>query len=208
MRVALAVLTVALGGSSYSDPVGDVTGAPDIARVRVTATASAVTVVATTTDASSWTGAVAFLPVDTNGDAEPDETYTLHSEHTLVTRDTDSGAVRTKATATLDGATLTYVVPRSELGSAAAIGLAVRTAGDSGSDSAPDSGLVRVALLSFTPGHPVHGRRFTVNGASSCSARIGTKRLVGRCTWTIPASAKGKTLVLAVNGRTYRLRIS
>jgi hypothetical protein len=148
------------GRSTFSDPAGDAPGAPDVTAVSARASASAVTFTIATADAAAWDGAVAFLSIDTTGDARTDVDYTLHSLHDEVTRDTAAGAQPTAATASLAGATLTYVVPLAELGRAAAIGFAVRTASASGSDRAPDDGLRRIQIrVAFTPARPVHGRR-------------------------------------------------
>jgi hypothetical protein len=102
----------------------------------------------------------------------------------------------------------TYVVPLAELGKRAVIGLEITTAGPTGGDRAPDTGLTPVRLApTFTPAQPVHGKKFTVAGAATCTARIGITRLKGRCAWTIPAIAKGKTLVVTAGGVTYRFRV-
>jgi hypothetical protein len=205
MRVLLAVL--ALAGSTYTDPPGDAAGAPDVTSGSVRATETAVAFTAQTADAGAWQGAVAFLSIDLNGDGRTDVDYTLHSLHDLVTRDTGSGALPTVATATLSGATLTYVVPLAELGQAATIGFALRTA-QSGSDRAPDDGLWRVRIrIAFAPARPVHGERFAVSGATRCTARLAGVLLRGRCSWLIPAGAKGKTLVVTADARVYRFSV-
>jgi len=207
MRALLALLTVAaaqVGGSTFTDQTGDAPGAPDVTAVSVRAGATAVTFTAQTADAAAWNGAVAFLSIDLNGDGRTDVDYTLHSLHDLVTRDTGNGALRTAATATLAGATLTYVVPLGELGRAATIGFALRTAA-SGSDRAPDDGLWHVRLrVGFSPARPVHAKRFSVVGAAGCTARLAGARLTGRCSWLIPAAARGRTLVVTADAKTYR----
>jgi hypothetical protein len=199
--VLFAVLAVA-------DPVGDAGGSPDVTRVVPSVAGGKLRVVVATADASAWTNAAAFLSLDLNGDGKTDVDYTFHSLHDLVTRDTAAGPVATAATATLAGTTLTYVVPLSELGRRPVVGLQVTTAGPTGGDRAPDAGLTQVRLApSFTPAQPVHGKKFTVVGAATCAARIGTAKLRGRCAWTIPATAKGTTLVVTVGGTTFRFRV-
>lgn len=39
------------------------------------------------------------------------------------------------------------------------------------------------------------------------AALLASAKLRGRCAWTIPATAKGTTLVVTVNGATYRFRV-
>lgn len=204
----VAVVAAAHASATVSDPVGDAGGSPDVTRVTATVVAGKLRVVVATVDAATWTDAAAFLSFDLNGDGKTDVDYTLHSLHDLVTRDTANGPVATTATAALAGATLTYSVPVTELGKRAVVGLEVTTAGPAGGDRAPDAGLTSVRLApSFTPTQPVHGKKFTVLGATTCAARIGTAKLRGRCAWTIPAAAKGKTLVVTVGGTRYRFRV-
>src|SRR3954471_17550746 len=162
-----AVLLVLL---AIGDPVGDAGGSPDITRMASSVAGGKLRVVVTTADTAAWTNAAAFLSIDLTGDGKTDVDYTLHSLHDLVTRDTATGPVATTATATLAGATLTYVVPLTELGKRSVVGLEVTTAGPTGSDRAPDAGLTSVRLApTFTPAQPVHAKRFTVVGGTTCS---------------------------------------
>jgi len=210
MRFVLLFAMVAAvhAGATVADPVGDAGGSPDVTQLTASAAAGKLRVVVATADAAAWTDAAAFLSIDLTGDGKPDVDYTLHSLHDLVTRDTATGPLSTTATATLAGGTLTYVVPITELGTRLVVGLDVTTAGPVGGDRAPDAGLTHVRLApTFAPAQPVHGRRFAVAGGASCTARVGTLRLRGRCAWTIPATAKGKTLVVTVDAKTYRFRV-
>jgi hypothetical protein len=201
-------LALALVALAVADPVGDAGGSPDVTRVASSVVGGDLRVVVTTADPAAWTGAAAFLSLDLTGDGKTDVDYTLHSLHDVVTRDTATGPVPTAATATLAGAVLTYTVPLSELGKRAVVGLEVTTAGPVGGDRAPDSGLMPVRLApTFSPARPVHGRKFAVTGAAACSARIAAVKLRGHCVWTIPANAKGKTLVVTAGGTTYRFRV-
>ena len=59
----------------------------------------------------------------------------------------------------------------------------------------------------FTPARPVHGKRFAVTGATSCTARLAGVRLKGRCSWLIPAGAKGKLLVVTADAKVYRFTV-
>lgn len=210
MRLVLlfAILAAVHASATVADPVGDAAGSPDVTRLTASVAAGKLRVVVITADAAAWTDAAAFLSLDLTGDGKTDVDYTLHSLHDLVTRDTSAGPLGTTATATLVGTTLIYVVPLSELGRRAVIGLDLATAGPTGGDRAPDVGLTAVRLaLTFAPAQPVHGRRFTVVGGAQCKARVGATTLSGRCAWTIPATAKGKTLVVTVRGTTYRFRV-
>ena len=203
MLLALVLVAIAIG-----DPVGDAGGSPDVTHVASSVASGKLRVVVTTADASAWTNAAAFLSIDLTGDGKTDVDYTLHSLHDLVTRDTATGPVATTATATLAGATLTYIVPLAELGKRTVVGLEITTAGPIGGDRAPDTGLTTVRLVpTVTPTQPVHGRKFKITGATTCTARIGTARLKGRCAWTIPLTAKGKTLVVTAGGARYRVRV-
>jgi hypothetical protein len=203
MWLALLLVLLAVG-----DPVGDAGGSPDITRVTSSVAGAELRVVVTTADAAAWTDAAAFLSLDLTGDGETDVDYTLHSLHDLVTRDLATGPVATAATASLSGATLTYTVPLAELGKRPVVGLQVTTAGRVGRDRAPDAGLMPVRIApTFTPAQPVHARRFAVVGGTTCAARIGAAKLRGRCAWAIPPTAKGKTLVVTVDAKTYRFRV-
>ena len=53
----------------------------------------------------------------------------------------------------------------------------------------------------------MHGRAFAVTGATTCKATLRGKRLAGACRWAIPPEARGATLVVVANGRTYRFRV-
>ena len=115
-----------------------------------------------------------------------------------------------RAAFSLNGSTLTLSVPLAELESPVQIGLAVETRGTTGGDNAPDIGrwhLSTAAPVRFTPAQPVHGRVFTVSGAARCKAKLRGRPLPGSCRWKIPANARGASLVVVADARTYRFRV-
>lgn len=223
-RIALLTLSLLVvpaaqaANGSWADPGGDAGGGPDVTQVRAATAAGVATFTIVTTAAAGWENAVAFIRIDAQpgGDANfVDDTLTLHSNHDLITHEHWDGSTwgivsPSQATFTLAGATLTMSVPLAELGSPAHFAFSVQTAGPSGGDTAPSTGnwLFEAApALRFTPAQPVHGRAFAVTGATSCKATLRGKRLPGACRWAIPAKARGATLVVVANARTYRFRV-
>ncbi len=205
-RIALAALTAVAGTGTFADPPGDAGGAPDITRVTAVAvTGGRATFTIVTTDASSWEAAVAFVHIGST------DTLTLHSSHDLVTHERDNAALpTTAATFSLNGATLTMSVPLAELGDPKTLAFSVETAGQTGEDVAPDAGVWTIAVAAavrFVPTQPVHAKPFSVSGAKACTATLAGRRLPGRCRWTIPPAARGRVLVVSVDGRPYRFRV-
>jgi hypothetical protein len=121
----------------------------------------------------------------------------------------------------------TIVINRSDLGEttgflfAAATGLASSNAAE---DFAPDSGswtydldlkpVLDTLQARFAPAKPKHGKPFRlastnlrledgtlVKGTITCVAKLNGKRLAGRCSWRIPANARGKRLVVTLSAR-------
>jgi hypothetical protein len=121
----------------------------------------------------------------------------------------------------------TIVVNRSDLGETtgflfvAVTGLVSSTTAE---DFAPDNGSWAYALelkpvldtlqAQFAPAKPKHGKPFrlasttlrledgaVVKGTITCVAKLNGKRLAGRCSWRIPANARGKRLVVTLSAR-------
>jgi hypothetical protein len=215
------LLSFAAGNSSgtWNDTPGDAGGAPDITQVSATTADGTLSFTIRTASASDWEGAVAFVLLDTvpgAGDANgTDQQLTLHSLHDLITHERWNGqgwelVSPSQAAFSLSGSTLTLSVPLAELGSPVQIGLVVETRGTAGGDNAPDVGrwhISTAAPVRFTPAQPVHGRVFSASGAAKCKAKLRGRPLAGTCRWKIPANARGASLVVVADGRTYRFRV-
>jgi hypothetical protein len=219
LALSLLVVPAAQAANvSWADPAGDAGGGPDVTQVRAATAGGVATFTILTTSAASWENSVAFIRIDAQpgGDAKfVDDTLTLHSNHDLITHEHWDGSTwgivaPSQVTFTLAGSTLTVSLPLAELGSPAHFAFSVQTAGPSGGDAAPNSGswlLETAPAPRFVPAQPVHGRAFSVTGATTCKATLGGKRLPGICRWAIPAKARGATLVVGADGRTYRFRV-
>lgn len=122
-----------------------------------------------------------------------------------------------------DGGT-TVRLNRTELGDTTGFLFAVASglkSNDSADDSAPDSGTAGYDLelkpvldtlaAKFAPAKPKHGKPFRLSGTTlrvedgtvvkgtiTCVAKLDGKRLAGRCSWRIPANARGKRLVVTL----------
>jgi hypothetical protein len=121
----------------------------------------------------------------------------------------------------------TIVVNRGELGDTSGFDFLVITGLESSNaaeDVAPNSGSWAYALelkpvldtlqARFAPAKPKHGKPFrlasttlrledgaVVKGTITCVAMLNGKRLAGRCSWRIPANARGKRLVVTLSAR-------
>jgi hypothetical protein len=127
-----------------------------------------------------------------------------------------------QTTLTLSDNNKTIKINRSELGDTAGVVGVVVTALDS-NDAADDTAgpftydlelkpVLDTLAAKFAPAKPKHGKVFrlastnlrlddgTVVKADSitCVAKLNGKRLAGRCSWKIPAKAKGKQLVVTL----------
>src|SRR5436305_1411144 len=114
----LAAVALVTPARTFTDPVGDAAGAPDISAVDVASDGVALTFTIRTTSAADWDGAAAILEVDTDASAANgfELSYVVHSEHTQITLGRASGPSPTSATFAFSGATLMIHVPSSELG--------------------------------------------------------------------------------------------
>ncbi len=121
----------------------------------------------------------------------------------------------------------TVTINRTELGDTTGFLFAVVTglgSNDAAEDDAPDSGawvydldlkpVLDTLAARFTPAKPKHGKPFrlaattlrlddgtVVSGTISCVAKLNGKRLAGRCSWRVPANARGKRLVVTLTAR-------
>ena len=225
-----AALALAGPGPTFTDRGGDAGGAPDVRAVTVESDQSALKFTIQTS--GSWTDAIAFLRVDTDGDPSTgnafgetgfEAVYVLHSLHTDFTLELSNGATvrRPQATWELSGSSLTISAPLSELAiTAPTIGFRVATPAPGGVDEAPDNGLpewrftpgatVTSIAATFTPRVPRHGKSFAVT-------RVTTRFSDGnKGTATARCSAKlGRTTLrgacrwrLPVRARGKKLRVS
>ena len=123
---------------------------------------------------------------------------------------------------------MTVTINRSDLGKTVAFTFFVRSALESNStasDGAPDTGswtfdldlkpTLNTLAATFSPAKPKAGKAFrlasttlrlddgtTVKaGSITCVAMLNGKRLAGRCSWRIPANARGKRLVVTLTAR-------
>jgi hypothetical protein len=231
---ALAAGMLGLAGPrTFTDPVGDAAGAPDVSSVTVASSGASVVFAVHVLSAESWDGGGAYLMVDSDANYATghndgvDFLYTLHRDHTF-----DAGRWNGKdnfdpygsaATGVLSGDTLTIAVPLRELDSTRKLAFAVLTFGPGdGSDEAPDGSFAPgtpprwefepTAVVAFSPAAPVHGRRFAVVApGATCSATLAGAKLARGCTWRIPSGARGKRLrvVVSVAGstRVYSFRV-
>jgi hypothetical protein len=153
-----------------------------------------------------------------------DYLLTLHRDHTADFgrwNGSDFPGFGADFSTTLNEGTLAFSFPWRAIGSPARIAFAVVTfdAADA-VDQAPEPRwrfsptiTPKVTSLSarFTAARPVHGKRFAVakvrtvlsNGRNpvakaTCAATLAGKALAGGCAWKIPASGKGKRLVVTV----------
>jgi hypothetical protein len=135
-------------------------------------------------------------------------------------------APHTTLSVTADGKGVT--INRGELGETTGFLFFTETtldSSDSAADSAPDVGTATYELdlkpvldslvAHFSPAKPKHGKPFrlaattlrvedgTVVKADSitCVAKLNGKRLAGRCSWRIPANARGQRLVVTLTAR-------
>jgi hypothetical protein len=177
-----ATLAFAAPGPTYVDPAGDVTGAPDVKTVAVTADSANVTF--TVRASGSWTDAAAILRIDTDGDPSTgnafsgtgfEAVYVLHSLHDLFTLERSNGVTIDDPGAgwNLNGSTLSITTPLSELAVAGpTIGFRVSTPAAGGEDEAPDSSLpewqfspgakITSIAATFAPRSPRHGASFAL----------------------------------------------
>ena len=119
---------------------------------------------------------------------------------------------------------MTVTINRNELGATRGFVFAVFSgldSNDAADDSAPDSGgwvydlqlapELDTLAARFAPAQPRAGHVFrlaqttlrlddgtVVNGTITCVAKLNGKRLAGRCSWRIPANARGKRLVVTL----------
>jgi hypothetical protein len=118
---------------------------------------------------------------------------------------------------------MTITVNRSDLGGTTGFAFALVSSLRSNTtvgDSAPDTGswtydldlkpVLDTLAAHFSPAKPKAGKVFRLAGTTlrlengtivkadsiSCAARLNGKRLAGRCSWRIPASARGKRLTV------------
>ncbi|MFL5980840.1 MAG: hypothetical protein ACJ74R_03930 [Gaiellaceae bacterium] len=146
---------------------------------------------------------------------------------TLLRASGSSFAPAPQTTLTLADNGKTIRVNRSELGNTVGFLFAVASgldSNESADDTAPDSGtavydltlkpVLDSLVARFSPAKPKHGKPFrlagttlrlddgtVVKGTTTCVAKLNGKRLAGRCSWRIPASARGKRLVVTLTAR-------
>jgi hypothetical protein len=119
----------------------------------------------------------------------------------------------------------TVTINRTDIGDTNGLIFGVVTglrSNDAAEDDAPDTGswsydldlkpVLDTLEARFSPAKPKHGKPFRLSGttlrvedgtivkadAVTCVAKLNEKRLAGRCAWRIPASARGKRLVVTL----------
>jgi hypothetical protein len=140
---------------------------------------------------------------------------------------TFTGAAASTLQATNNNMTVT--INRSDLGSTTGFNFAVVSSllsnQTAAKDSAPDSGtysydlglkpVLNTLAAKFSPTLPRHGHAFRLAATTlrledgsvvkadsiTCRATLNGKRLAGRCSWRIPANARGKRLVVYLTAR-------
>jgi hypothetical protein len=224
--------------AEHSDAAGEAGAAPDIARVSVEPTESALTfrIVLAAADPLADGGEL-FLALDADGSAATGDRHGVELVYSLRAGGLELRARRwsgvehapftSSATGRVEGAVVTFVVQRAELGSPAAIGFGAVGVRGSDADAAPENGswafrLRETARVSSVQARwpaagPVAGRTFrllgasgrlsdgtTRRGAATCRARLAGRLLPGRgCRWLLPPQAKGRRLAVTV-----RLRVA
>jgi hypothetical protein len=137
-----------------------------------------------------------------------------------------ASAPQTTLTVTADRKAIT--INRSELGDTRGFAFGVLSgldSSDSAEDMAPDTGtatynlnlkpILDTLVARFLPAKPKHGKPFRLSGTTlrvedgtvvradsiTCVAKLNGKRIAGRCSWRIPANARGKRLVVTLTAR-------
>jgi hypothetical protein len=143
----------------------------------------------------------------------------------LVRASGSSFAPAPQTTLTLSDNGKTVTINRTELGDTTGFlfaAVSVLESNDNADDSAPDSGtasydldlkpVLDTLVAHFAPAKPKHGKPFRLSGTTlrvedgtvvkadsiTCVANLNGKRLAGRCSWRIPADARGKRLVVTL----------
>ncbi len=227
----LVLLTLAGNSSGFDDPVGDVSGIPDIQHVA-----------ASSTDAGRLTFRITFAapPAFGNGigfsllvdaDANPATGHSDGVDYWFIYR-TATGAFEpgvwdgqefvpypSHATGSIEGNTVTISVTAKEIGATRAIRYLVASYGQTQVDSAPDtdgSSEVFVTFplkirppvsVRFVPRIPRAAKPFRAVGPGiSCRATLAGRPLRGGCRWRLPTTARGKRLAVKVTNRAGRTR--
>jgi hypothetical protein len=228
MLVELLAAAALAPPAAFSDPAGDAGGAPDVTSVRIEAQGSSLRVAIRV---AGFTGdARLYVPLDVDdgtstGDRDGVDfvAYAEPGGRAELRRWNGSrfAALAGVAPAVTAGDGLVEVdVPAGGLGLGPVLAFGVVAARGDDADAVPDNGRLRYRLapavaVRFAPAAPAAGRRFAVRvtGARqiACEARVGTRRLRGACAWTVPASARGRRLVVTVRvdgrARVYRFRV-
>jgi hypothetical protein len=211
MRLILliALLAAAPPSRTFTDPVGDANGAPDVTAVDIAADAATATFTVRTADAASWTNAAAIF--DLNGFS-----YVLHSLHDQFTLDRPDGThtASPAASAALAGATLTITVPLAEIGNPATVAFHLSTPSSRGEDEASGSfspaATVSGLAATFTPRAPVHGKAFAVARVRTLfsDGTTGSAPCTGTCRWKVPSGRTFRVTVHAAGrARVYSFRV-
>ena len=220
---ALAVLAFFGNSTGFDDPVGDVTGIPDIQHVS-----------AASTDAGRLTFRVTFAapPVFGNGvgfallidaDANPATGHSDGVDYWFLFKTAD-GAFEpgvwdgqqfvpypSRATGSIQGSTATISLPAKEIGPTKAIRYLVASYGQGQEDHAPDAAggaevFVTFPLkirppvsIRFVPRVPKAGQPFRAVGPGiACRAALASHPFGRGCRWRLPRAAKGKRLTVKV----------
>ena len=147
---------------------------------------------------------------------------------TLVRASGSSFAPAPHATLTLADNGKTVALNRSDLGETTGFFVLVVSGLDStesAGDSVPDTGralydlnlkpVLDTLVARFLPAKPKHGKPFRLSGTTlrvedgtvvradsiTCVAKLNGKRIAGRCSWRIPANARGKRLAVTLTAR-------
>ncbi|HEY6836169.1 MAG TPA: hypothetical protein VI142_06820 [Gaiellaceae bacterium] len=221
----------AANSAGFDDPVGDVTGIPDIQHVS-----------ATSTDAGRLTFRITFAAPPTFGngvgfallvdaDANPATGHSDGVDHWFLFRTSDGSfepgvwdgqqfvPYGSHATGSIEGSTATISLTAKEIGATRAIRYFVASYGQNQEDLAPDTdGTAEVFVtfplelrppvsVRFVPGVPRAGKQFRAVGPGiSCRASLGGRALSRGCRWRVPVTARGKRLAVKVTNRAGRSR--